>query len=213
MRGAGDALTRTGFLVLALRCREMQVLAAQVVVLAIFTARTGTGHVASGLAMLLGAASWMISEYFFHRFVLHMPRPPWRWLRRVHRRIHWQHHQTPDDPAWLFVPPWGSPLLIGIGMLVGGLAGGWPWAVTAGFGYGVVLVHYELMHLAAHVPYRPRTRLGAFMKRHHLLHHYKNERYWFGVTNPLMDLVMGTWPARDAVDKSKTARTLGVDPP
>ena len=64
----------------------------------------------------------------------------------------------------------------------------------------------------AHVPYHPRTRLGRLMKRHHLLHHFKNERFWFGVTNPVVDKLLGTWKRRADVEKSETARTLGLDP-
>jgi hypothetical protein len=47
--------------------------------------------------------------------------------------------------------------------------------------------------------------------RSHRLHHYRNERYWFGVTNPVADHVFGTHPDEDAVPPSRTATTLGAD--
>jgi 4-hydroxysphinganine ceramide fatty acyl 2-hydroxylase len=164
------------------------------------------------IALSLGMATWFGLEYLLHRFLLHLPPPPWRAVRQVHARIHWQHHQTPDRPEFLFVPIWASVLLhamaAGVGFAVGGAS--WVWPTILGFtlAFGI----YESAHFAAHVAYRPRTRWGRTMKRHHLLHHFKNERYWFGVTHPLMDLVFGTWKRRDDVPKSETARTLGVDP-
>jgi sterol desaturase/sphingolipid hydroxylase (fatty acid hydroxylase superfamily) len=167
--------------------------------------------VARGL--LLGALAWVVTEYIFHRFLLHMRPPPWPPLRRLHARVHWQHHQTPSDLPWLFVPAWGTPTLIGIAALLGWLLGGLDLALLAALGDAIVLVHYEMTHLAAHVPYRPKTRFGMLMRRHHLLHHFKNEHYWFGVTNPVFDLLLGTWPDPGGVPKSDTARTLGIASP
>jgi hypothetical protein len=168
---------------------------------------------APGLSTVLwglgvGLASWSLSEYVFHRFVLHAPRVRARAIWRMQKRLHYKHHEVPDDPRWLFIPWWGSPGLIAIGGGVGAWTVGpgafWP----AALGYAMALVLYEVTHFAAHVPYRPRTRWGAFMKRHHVLHHYKNERYWYGVTSPLGDFVFGTWAKADGVQRSKTARKL-----
>ena len=44
-----------------------------------------------------------------------------------------------------------------------------------------------------------------------LLHHFKSEHYWFGVTNPVGDLVLRTYPDQAGVPTSPTARTLGVE--
>ena len=43
---------------------------------------------------------------------------------------------------------------------------------------------------------------------HHRLHHYRNEQYWFGITNTLGDQVLGTAPDKDDVPVSKTAKNL-----
>jgi 4-hydroxysphinganine ceramide fatty acyl 2-hydroxylase len=193
--------------------REMRWLISWVVLLGIAVAVRAPRPWVLARGLVLGALVWVTTEYIFHRFFLHMPPPPWEPLRKLHARIHWQHHQTPADLPWLFVPSWGTPSLIAIAALVGYALGGWDLAIVAALGDAITLVHYELTHFAAHVPYRPRTRIGAFMKRHHLLHHFKNERYWFGVTNPVFDVLLGTWPNPTAVPKSETARTLGIDPP
>jgi 4-hydroxysphinganine ceramide fatty acyl 2-hydroxylase len=196
----------------ALGFREMQWLLFWVVLLAAGVAVLAPRPWVLARGLVLGVLTWIITEYMFHRFFLHMPQPGWAPLRKLHARIHWQHHQAPSDLPWLFVPWWGTPTLVGIAALVGYGLGGPELALIAALGDAVTLVHYEITHLAAHVAYRPRTRLGAFMKRHHLLHHFKNERYWFGVTNPAFDILLGTWPEPGTVPKSETARTLGIEP-
>jgi sterol desaturase/sphingolipid hydroxylase (fatty acid hydroxylase superfamily) len=193
--------------------REMQWLLVLVALLAAAAAMRAPRTWVLARGLVLGVLVWVTTEYFFHRFLLHMPEPRWAPLRKLHGRVHWQHHKTPADLPWLFVPAWGTPQLIAIAFGIGYLLGGVDLGLVAALGDAIVLVHYELTHLAAHVPYRPKTRFGAFMKRHHLLHHFKNERYWFGVTNPMFDLLLGTWPEPGAVPKSETARTLGIDDP
>ena len=46
------------------------------------------------------------------------------------------------------------------------------------------------------------------MKKVHLWHHFKNENYWFGVTNPGMDHLVGTYQNEKSVELSPTARKL-----
>jgi sterol desaturase/sphingolipid hydroxylase (fatty acid hydroxylase superfamily) len=70
---------------------------------------------------------------------------------------------------------------------------------------------YEWTHFLIHSSYRPRRSVYRAIWRAHRLHHFRNERYWFGVTMHLGDRVLGTYPAKDAVPASLTARTLGVD--
>jgi 4-hydroxysphinganine ceramide fatty acyl 2-hydroxylase len=70
------------------------------------------------------------------------------------------------------------------------------------------LFHYEWVHYVAHIPYRPRTSFGRWMKKYHLWHHFKNEHYWFGVSNPVFDAVHRTYRNPEAVPRSTTARVL-----
>jgi sterol desaturase/sphingolipid hydroxylase (fatty acid hydroxylase superfamily) len=73
-----------------------------------------------------------------------------------------------------------------------------------------MLTVYEWTHFLIHSAYRPRHALYRRMWRAHRLHHFRNERYWFGVTTHLGDRLLGTFPDRDEVPRSPTARTLGV---
>jgi sterol desaturase/sphingolipid hydroxylase (fatty acid hydroxylase superfamily) len=72
-----------------------------------------------------------------------------------------------------------------------------------------ILGAYEWTHFLIHTPCVPRNRYYKAIRRSHRLHHYKNERYWFGVTSNMGDRVIGTYPEAAAVPRSKTARNLG----
>ena len=71
-----------------------------------------------------------------------------------------------------------------------------------------MLLTYEWTHFLIHSTYVPRSRYYRYIWRAHRLHHFKNEKYWFGVTVHLADHVLRTFPQRDAVETSPTARTL-----
>ena len=72
----------------------------------------------------------------------------------------------------------------------------------------VGLLYYEWVHYVAHIPFVPKTPFGRWIKKYHLWHHYKNERMWFGVTNPSMDFLGRTWARVDEVDRTGTTRVL-----
>jgi len=81
---------------------------------------------------------------------------------------------------------------------------------TIAFGTGLIamLLAYEWKHYVAHRPLKPKTRLGKWLKKTHILHHYKNENYWFGVSNPFMDVLFGTLENEKKVQTSETAKNL-----
>ena len=41
----------------------------------------------------------------------------------------------------------------------------------------LAILHYEWVHYVAHIPYRPRTRLGRWIKQYHLRHHFVSEKH------------------------------------
>jgi sterol desaturase/sphingolipid hydroxylase (fatty acid hydroxylase superfamily) len=75
-----------------------------------------------------------------------------------------------------------------------------------------ILCAYEWTHFLIHAPYKPRGRYFKAIRRNHRLHHFKNERFWFGVTSTLGDRVIGTLPDQRSVPRSDTARSLHADP-
>lgn len=50
------------------------------------------------------------------------------------------------------------------------------------------MTHYVVHHV------KPRTEMGARLRRHHYLHHFKSPDARYGVSTPLWDYVFGTMP-------------------
>ena len=161
----------------------------------------------SPLWILGGILVFHLSEYTFHRFLFHAPPSKREWLLRLQRRLHYDHHVEPGRLDLLFLPLWFAvPNLAITGLVAWALLSNWSLAISLALGAILALLQYEWVHYTAHIPYRPHTRFGRWMKRYHLWHHFKNERFWFGVTNPVLDLVSGTYRQPDSVARSTTAR-------
>src|SRR3954466_973423 len=97
----------------------------------------GVERAATGTAVLLAAGGyllWTLTEYWMHRLVFHFE-PEDGIGARLHWIIHGVHHDHPNDPLRLVMPPSVSiPLALGFwGLFV--LVLGTPWAnvFTAGF--------------------------------------------------------------------------------
>ena len=78
--------------------------------------------------------------------------------------------------------------------------------------YFVLALHYEWIHFLIHTRYPPRSARYRRLWRNHLLHHFKNEHYWYGVTRLGGDRVFGTAADPDRVPTSSTARSPGPAP-
>ena len=72
----------------------------------------------------------------------------------------------------------------------------------------LAILHYEWVHYVAHIPYQPRTRFGRWIKQYHLRHHFISEKEWFGVSNPSLDVVFGTFRDPKTALRSATTRKL-----
>lgn len=158
--------------------------------------------------ILLGALLFYLSEYGMHRFAFHAPPVPWPWLRKMQHRLHYDHHVEPNRLDLLFLPIWFLvPNLAVATVLVALLFGAGP-SLSALFGMMLAILHYEWVHYVAHIPYQPKTRFGRWLKQYHLRHHFISEKHWFGVSNPTLDHVFGTFSAPGDVEKTGTTRKL-----
>lgn len=164
------------------------------------------------LALALAiAAFWPLQEWTLHNFVLHQPPlrlGQWRW-EPPHVRRHRLHHLEPWRLDICVLPLYVhalAPLVIfaAVAMLPQTLAA---TAVAAYFG---MALQYEWIHFLVHTRYRPRGRLYRSLWRNHRLHHFKNERYWFGFTVAIVDHWFGTAPDPASVPTSPTARNLSA---
>lgn len=166
----------------------------------------------SPLWIVAGALLFHLSEYSFHRFLFHAPPSKSGWLLRLQHRLHYDHHVDPGRLDLLFLPIWFAvPNLAVTGLIAWAIIGDWMSVTSLLLGSILALLHYEWVHYVAHIPYRPHTRFGRWMKKYHLWHHYKNERFWFGVSNPVLDYVYGTYRQPENVARSTTARVLHQD--
>jgi hypothetical protein len=179
-------------------------------------ARILVGRLGWGDLVVVGAilAIEPFAEWLLHVFVLHF-RPRTVAGRRIDplfARRHRMHHRDPRNIPLVFVP---LPVLAGFFVTLAAISGlAFPdhrLGLTAFATMTTFLFGYEWSHYLIHSPYVPRSAAFRAVWRAHILHHYKNEQYWFGVTNPVADYVLRTHPAKDTVPTSPTARTLGVD--
>jgi hypothetical protein len=169
---------------------------------------TGRGELRPA-AVAGGAGLFFLSEYGTHRFLLHAKPSGIPFVLGLQRRLHYDHHVEPAKLELLFLPPWF--LVPALGLFTAAY-----WRLTRDpvavrslvLGNLLGLLYYEWVHYVAHIPYRPVTPYGRWIKKYHLWHHFKNEKLWFGVTNPALDVVSGTFAAVADAERSPTTRSL-----
>lgn len=172
----------------------------------------------AGLVAVTPFVEWAIHVYMLHS-------PPFelfgRRVEMITAREHRAHHRNPGVLEGVLLPVYGVlvflPLIalviwalsFPIALVLGGARLAY---ATTGIATGfAILAAYEWTHFLIHAPYRPRSRYYRAIWRNHRLHHFKNERYWFGVTSTLGDRLIGTLPDQRTVSKSATARSLHAD--
>ncbi|MDQ6811790.1 MAG: sterol desaturase family protein [Actinomycetota bacterium] len=192
---------------------------------AALAARLSVGHWSWRDAVIPAAliAFEPLTEWLIHVYLLHA-RPIAIGARRydlLAAREHRAHHADPGELDGVLVPTYAlliflpaiAVILLALSfpvhLLVGGDRLAW-WLSGVVVGYSI-LFSYEWCHFLIHSPYRPRGRYYKVIWRNHRLHHFKNERYWFGVTSNLGDVILRTNPEQSSVAKSRTARALGDD--
>jgi hypothetical protein len=194
---------------------------------ALGAARIAVGDFGWGdlIAVAVMLVVYPFGEWAIHVYLLHAKPMVLRGrkIETVAARAHRAHHQTPNDLDQVLLYWWQAaflmavavPFTVGLGALIVTVtAGSVPLGAlisAALAGYAMVFV-YEWTHFLIHTAYRPCTRAYRTIHRNHRLHHFKNERFWHGITNNLSDRVLGTNPDQREVRKSETARTLDPGP-
>ncbi|MEA2720872.1 MAG: hypothetical protein QOJ39_2736 [Candidatus Eremiobacteraeota bacterium] len=164
---------------------------------------------ASLIAVAIGALVFFVSEYTTHRFMLHAAPQKNAFLLKLQHRLHYDHHVNPAELGLLFLPVWFVIPVAALTLAIY-LAVTRDWSTSTALLLGSVLglLWYEWVHYVAHIPFVPKTPFGRWIKKYHLWHHFKNERMWFGVTNPSMDFIGRSYARVDDVDRSGTTRVL-----
>jgi sterol desaturase/sphingolipid hydroxylase (fatty acid hydroxylase superfamily) len=156
---------------------------------------TGAGRVgaleAIGLAVA-GYVFWTLTEYWLHRVVFHFE-PDNGVGRRLHWMIHGVHHDHPNDPLRLVMPPSASVPLAMLFLCLFWLVLGYDAALAFGGGFLAGYLAYDMLHYHVH-HHTPRTAVGRKLREHHMRHHFQDDERGFGVSAPYWDRVFGTSP-------------------
>jgi sterol desaturase/sphingolipid hydroxylase (fatty acid hydroxylase superfamily) len=153
----------------------------------------------SALRTLLGALGgyllWTFSEYWIHRAIFHFE-PEDGIGARLHWMVHGVHHDHPNDPLRLVMPPAVSVPLAALFLAAFVAIVGTPlgWAVGAGFLAGYLV--YDMLHYALHHHRQPRTALERRLRELHMRHHFEDETNGYGISAPWWDIVFGTFAQR-----------------
>lgn len=162
------------------------------IVISFMVGAEGVGAVNAVLAAGVGYVVWTLTEYWLHRVVFHFE-PQEGIGARLHWIIHGVHHDHPNDPMRLVMPPSVSVPLASafLGLFVVVAGDGWGVAAFCGFIAGYLA--YDMLHFHTH-HHVPRTRLGRRLRELHMRHHFQDHSTGYGVSAPYWDHVFGTAP-------------------
>jgi sterol desaturase/sphingolipid hydroxylase (fatty acid hydroxylase superfamily) len=159
------------------------------------------------VAVLLYPLAW----YLLHRFVLHgtwMYKVPL--LAATWKRIHFDHHQDPNDLRVLFgalvtTLPTIAVITVPVGYAIGGVP-----AAAAAFAAGVLqTIFYEFVHCVQHLNTVPKNEFLKRVKKLHMAHHFHNEAGNYGITNFLWDSLFGT-KYGSTLDRPRSATVFNI---
>jgi sterol desaturase/sphingolipid hydroxylase (fatty acid hydroxylase superfamily) len=160
-------------------------------------AGNGIERLALGEALLWMAGGylfWTLTEYWLHRVVFHFE-PQDGLGARLHWMIHGVHHDHPNDPLRLVMPPSASIPLATLFVLLFYVVLGWDVTLVFGAGFLSGYLAYDMLHYHVH-HHVPRTAMGRRLRELHMRHHFQDHERGFGVSAPYWDNVFGTAPRR-----------------
>ncbi len=133
---------------------------------------------------------WTLTEYLLHRFAFHFPAET-RLSKRIVYLMHGLHHDDPNDPTRLVMPPlpgiiYASLLFVSFRALLGEEVI-YPFFACFLLGY----LAYDYIHYYVH-HFVPKNPVGRYLRRYHLVHHFKEHDAKWGVSSPLWDYVFKT---------------------
>jgi sterol desaturase/sphingolipid hydroxylase (fatty acid hydroxylase superfamily) len=142
-----------------------------------------------------GYVLWTLFEYWLHRIVFHFE-PREGLGARLHWIIHGVHHDHPNDPLRLVMPPAVSVPLGLIVFAVLYLIFGPHYAPGLGAGFFAGYLVYDMTHYYLH-HFRPRGPLARVLRERHMRHHFEDDTRGFGISAPYWDDVFGTSSQRE----------------
>jgi sterol desaturase/sphingolipid hydroxylase (fatty acid hydroxylase superfamily) len=148
-----------------------------------------------------GYVFWTLFEYWLHRLVFHFE-PEAGIGARLHWIIHGVHHDHPNDPKRLVMPPSVSVPLAAIMFGVFVLVLGTPEAYLFMAAFLASYLFYDELHYYLHHG-RPTTWAGRKLRELHMRHHFQDDTIGYGISAPWWDTVFGTSYRDRRVEKDK----------
>jgi sterol desaturase/sphingolipid hydroxylase (fatty acid hydroxylase superfamily) len=144
------------------------------------------------LLLATGVLSWGLLEYALHRFIFHYDARTELGKKLVYA-AHLSHHDDPRATNRIFSSLMISAPVAAVYVVLGRVAtGSWRAASFLFAGLALGYFYYEWLHFRAHHR-RARLRMFRYLRKYHLLHHYRTPELRFGVTSPLFDVIFGTF--------------------
>ncbi len=146
----------------------------------------------------IGMIVWTLTEYVLHRYVFHFPANN-KYTKRFVFLFHGLHHDDPQDPTRLVMPP--VPAILIVFLLWKFFALIIPQAFLTIFMANFLIGYlcYDYIHYATH-HFAMTSKVGKFLRKYHLQHHYSHEKSKYGVSSPLWDYVFRTVKGPKEVD-------------
>lgn len=171
----------------------------------------GNWHAADLIAPLCIVAFWPVQEWLIHAYILHMK--PMTIFGRTFDlsvgRSHRAHHANPSDLSDITINkevfPTVVPVLMALAYWLFPTA---ELATGALATYFALALHYEFCHFLGHTTWCPPFEYYRRRQRMHRLHHYRDEKLWWGVSTGLGDWLLGTAPDLKTVEKSPTVHNV-----
>ena len=155
-------------------------------------AREGFPVWSIAVLLLSGFLSWSLIEYGLHRFIFHYKAQS-RLAGQLIYHAHLAHHENPEETKRHFASLFLSgPIAVGYWLLAWAVTASWAAASCLFIGMAGGYFFYQWLHFQCHHG-KSRLRVLRYLRRYHLLHHYKTPELRFGVTSPFFDLVFGTY--------------------
>jgi sterol desaturase/sphingolipid hydroxylase (fatty acid hydroxylase superfamily) len=137
-----------------------------------------------------GYILWTLAEYWIHRVIFHFE-PEDGIGARLHWMIHGVHHDHPNDPLRLVMPPSASIPLGSVFVLAFNAVLSFDAACALSAGFFAGYLAYDMIHYAVHHR-APKGPDGRKLRELHMRHHFQDETTAFGISAPWWDVVFRT---------------------
>ena len=142
------------------------------------------------LSALFGLVLWTFTEYTLHRFVFH-----WNAKSAAGKYFvflfHGLHHDDPQDPTRLVMPPVPAILIVALLWSLFSLIFPLRYLDSIMGAFLVGYLCYDYIHYATH-HFAMTSKVGKYLRKYHLQHHYSGEMSKYGVSSPLWDYIFKT---------------------